>query len=112
MDAGHFVVRQHKPTRWREDNVHPQCQRCNKYGSGEQAKHALFIDRRYGAGRAEYLIEMGDHGESPTWSDKVVLAGYLFNRCQKLGIQKEVNKLRPHHPAAWLELLGDELAKD
>lgn len=34
--AGHFIGRQHKSTRWDERNVNLQCARCNCWGHGEQ----------------------------------------------------------------------------
>lgn len=58
IDAGHFVSRDRKATRWDKKNVHPQCQYCNRFRSGEQHKHGLYIDKRYGAGTAQQLQDI------------------------------------------------------
>tara|TARA_B100000497_G_scaffold73776_1_gene82695 strand:+ start:55 stop:462 length:408 start_codon:yes stop_codon:yes gene_type:complete len=36
LQAGHFQSRRHYSTRWHEDNVQVQCQKCNLYNQGEQ----------------------------------------------------------------------------
>jgi hypothetical protein len=59
MHAGHFVLRDRKPTRWDERNVHAQCPHCNSFRSGEQDEHGRAIDRLYGAGTAAYLQAIG-----------------------------------------------------
>lgn len=35
-DAGHFIGRQHKATRWDERNVHLQARKCNRFEYGNQ----------------------------------------------------------------------------
>ena len=55
MDCGHFQSRKHKSTRWDEINAHVQCKGCNIFKNGEQYKHAIFINKRYGKGTAELL---------------------------------------------------------
>lgn len=54
MDAGHFVSRQYNATLFDEENVHPQCKRCNNQG-GEPESYALYLQRRYGMGMLETL---------------------------------------------------------
>ena len=58
-DAGHFITRDRKATRWEEKNVNAQCPRCNRFRSGEQYEHGLAIDRKYGAGTADRLKRLG-----------------------------------------------------
>ena len=41
IDAGHFQSRGKYATRWNEDNVKPQCKRCNGFRGGEQYLFAL-----------------------------------------------------------------------
>jgi hypothetical protein len=55
MDAGHYISRDRKPTRWNEKNCDVQCPRCNRFRSGEQFAHGRYIDKRYGNGTAEML---------------------------------------------------------
>ena len=52
MHAGHFIKRQHRSTRWRPTNVHPQCPRCNRWMGGQQDEYGHFIIQTYGL--AEY----------------------------------------------------------
>jgi hypothetical protein len=59
VHAGHFVTRDKLSTRFNEKNANAQCPKCNCDGKGEQAKHAIYIDRKYGSGTAESLIELG-----------------------------------------------------
>ena len=35
MQNGHFVSRQHLPTRWHLDNCRVQCVGCNVFGNGQ-----------------------------------------------------------------------------
>ena len=43
IQAGHFMSRKHYSTRWDENNVKPQCVRCNVYRAGEQYKFSLYL---------------------------------------------------------------------
>jgi RecG-like helicase len=58
MHAGHFIPRQHLSTRYEEENVNPQCPKCNMFGAGEQYKHGLFIKKKYGNRRLNRLFEL------------------------------------------------------
>ena len=57
LQAGHFQSRKHYSTRWDELNVHPQCPKCNVFSQGEQYEYAKFLDRTYGEGTADSLVE-------------------------------------------------------
>lgn len=46
--AGHFVRRRHRATRWRLENVNVQCVYCNKYLDGNEGEHGAYIIRTYG----------------------------------------------------------------
>ena len=59
MDCGHFVTRNHKMTRFREDNCNVQCTSCNQFKKGEQFLHGYYIDKKYGKGTAETLVFLG-----------------------------------------------------
>jgi hypothetical protein len=58
--CGHFVPRNRPSCRFKEENAHPQCENCNVAGNGEQAKHAMYIEKRYGQGMAQWLLNYGD----------------------------------------------------
>lgn len=57
MDCGHFMIRSKYATRFDEKNCNVQCTYCNKFQSGRQAEHGIYIDERYGVGTAKSLIE-------------------------------------------------------
>ena len=56
VDAGHFVTRDNMATRWEEENVHAQCQHCNRFKSGKQYEHGLMVDKKHGPGTASKLL--------------------------------------------------------
>lgn len=55
--AGHFIKRQHRSTRWRPTNVHPQCPGDNTYRGGLQDEYARFIVQTYGLPEFNDLME-------------------------------------------------------
>lgn len=59
MDAGHFIQRDRKRTRWDERNVNAQCKHCNRFRSGMQYQHGINIDKKHGKGTAEILSILG-----------------------------------------------------
>ena len=75
MDAGHFVQRQHLGTRYDEQNVNSQCKGCNNknWNQGEQYRHGIAIDQKYGRGVAEYLDEVPRSGNKITRSEYMEL---------------------------------------
>ena len=54
MQAGHFMSRRHRATRWHEDNVQTQCVKCNMFGQGEQFKFGKWL----GDEKANELIQL------------------------------------------------------
>lgn len=56
LDCGHFISREHLNTRWNEQNVHIQCQQCNRFKSGKQYEFSLFIDKKYGLGTSNKIL--------------------------------------------------------
>lgn len=57
MQCGHFVPRNHLSTRFDEKNCNVQCVGCNMFKSGMQYEHGRYIDRKYGEGTADKLME-------------------------------------------------------
>lgn len=55
MDAGHYISRGKYATRWSEDNVHPQCKRCNIFLKGNYTAYALFMIKTYGYSKLQEL---------------------------------------------------------
>ncbi len=54
--AGHFMSRRHRATRWHEDNVQVQCVKCNMFGQGEQYKFGLWL----GEEKSEEMIKLAN----------------------------------------------------
>tara|TARA_R110000851_G_scaffold116827_2_gene243253 strand:+ start:166 stop:573 length:408 start_codon:yes stop_codon:yes gene_type:complete len=55
MQNGHFQSRSFLATRFDEENCQPQCVGCNMFKQGEQYKFSLYLDSKYGEGKAEEL---------------------------------------------------------
>ena len=55
MQCGHFQSRSFLATRFDEENCQPQCVGCNMFKQGEQYKFSLYLDTKYGEGKAEEL---------------------------------------------------------
>lgn len=53
-DAGHFMNRQHKNTRWNEDNVNLQCKYCNMYEGGNAYLYGVALGKR----KADKLVKL------------------------------------------------------
>jgi len=47
MDAGHYVTRARWGTRFDEDNVFPQCRRCNRFEEGRKPEFTRYLRDRY-----------------------------------------------------------------
>jgi hypothetical protein len=54
--AGHFVSRRVNKLRFDEENVNLQCVGCNMFKAGEQYLYGINIDKKYGDGTAEKLM--------------------------------------------------------
>lgn len=90
MDAGHFIKRDRKGTRFNEKNCHAQCKRCNNHRSGEEFAHALAIDRLYGKGTAERLYALGSARCRLTKDDLDRIADEYRNKTKALATDKGI----------------------
>ena len=57
IQNGHFISRKHYATRWDEENVATQCYGCNVMQYGQQYLFAKWIDKTYGEGKADELLQ-------------------------------------------------------
>lgn len=55
VDCGHGIGRQHKATKFHEQNNHGQCKRCNGFEGGKREVYKEEVDKRYGAGTWDKL---------------------------------------------------------
>jgi len=60
---GHYESRGHLPTRWSEDNCHPQCVACNVFRKGNYTEYALWMINTYGAEKLPELKARANSGE-------------------------------------------------
>jgi hypothetical protein len=60
LQCGHYMKRARPLTRYHEKNCHSQCRNCNCFKEGEQGKHGLAIDSKYGANTAQMLADLHD----------------------------------------------------
>jgi len=48
LDSGHFCSRKDQGVLFDEQNCHPQCKNCNKYGNGRPQEYRLWMESVYG----------------------------------------------------------------
>jgi len=65
-DCGHFISRDRIATRWDERNAHAQCRNCNRFRSGEQYAHGLYVANMYGQQVVDELLWKSKHPKSFT----------------------------------------------
>lgn len=87
-DAGHFITRDNKATRWDEQNVNAQGRGDNRFKSGKQFEHGLAIDKKHGPGTASKLL-IKSKGVC-NWQDFELEAmyGYYKNAVKELKTEK------------------------
>lgn len=74
LEAGHYVDRDRKATRWDKRNVKPQCPDCNRFADGRREVFARHIDREHGTGTADTLeaIAQARRGDKLVRSNLIV----------------------------------------
>jgi hypothetical protein len=55
LQAGHFISRKHKATKYHEIGVQVQCVSCNIFGQGMQFVFGRNLDLKFGEGTAEKI---------------------------------------------------------
>lgn len=66
MDAGHFVSRIHKATRWDEENVNGECRACNRMSADHIIWYQRNLEQKIGRDRVDMLIARGR--QTKKWS--------------------------------------------
>jgi len=72
--GGHYIPRRHRATELEEDNINPQCARCNGFLSGNQILYRDNLVKTIGLERVERLENMfrGEQGDEGAM-DKLTL---------------------------------------
>lgn len=55
-DCGHGIPRQHKATKYNEQNNHAQCKKCNGFEGGMREVYKVEMDERYGKGTWDNML--------------------------------------------------------
>ena len=62
IQNGHFISRAKYPTRWHDENCHPQCMRDNIFLRGRYIDYTLYMIDRYGRDRLQELRALSING--------------------------------------------------
>ena len=85
MDAGHFVGRMHKATRWDEENVNGECRACNRMSADHIIWYQRNLEAKIGRDRVDMLIARGRQTKKwSTWELELLIKYY----------KQEVEKLK------------------
>ena len=84
IQAGHFQSRKHMATRWHENNVRPQCVKCNMFSQGEQYLFGLKLEAEIGSTMFEELMKLSKGTEKYSRSDLEYLIDYYKKKVQNL----------------------------
>lgn len=57
MDGGHFISRSYSHHLLREENIHPQCKRCNRFFTGCHDDYRRYMVDMYGEDFVEWLTD-------------------------------------------------------
>ena len=77
--AGHFINRSLKATRWDERNVKVQCARCNNWMEGRQFEFSLKLGMKLAKG----LLSRSTMLWKKTEEEYAVLVAYWKEKCEK-----------------------------
>jgi len=89
-DAGHFIPRQHRSTRYYEKNVHGQCRKCNRFDNGCPAGYAQFLINQYGKNILESLMVVSHQQTRWTRFEVDNIAAEFKKRATQLAKQKGI----------------------
>lgn len=73
MQAGHFISRSKKSTKFNPMNISAQCVKCNFWGAGKQFEHGIALDKKWGNGTAENLLMLSKLPCKRSKSDYLIL---------------------------------------
>ena len=93
MDAGHFIPRQNKSTRYHEKNVFAQCRKCNRFYNGNPAGYAKFLLGHFPPSNPDHsildeLIQLSHQAKKWTQTEINELRDYYKNEAIKLSKEK------------------------
>lgn len=89
-DCGHGVPRQHKATKFHEQNNHFQCTTCNWLEGGKREVYERKVDERYGKGTWNKLLALSRTTYKRTQFDLDVMSKYYRQEFNKLKKEKNL----------------------
>jgi len=84
MQAGHFMSRKHTATRFDEQNVKPQCYSCNCHFYGRQFEFGKNLDKEFGEGTSDTLLQKSRQTQKNTVSELQDLIKLYTNKLEEL----------------------------
>jgi len=92
LQAGHWISRAKKATKYDEKNVHSQCVRCNMHLNGNQSGMWNYIVKTYGAKEPEELMQKSlMFCKRPDLNTIKYLSDEFREKCKKLANEKGIN---------------------
>lgn len=89
-DAGHGIPRQHKATKYHEQNNHFQCKHCNGFEGGKREVYKIAINKKYGPQTWEKLEVMSRMTCKRDWFEIQVMTKYYQEKVKELRKQKHL----------------------
>ncbi len=71
MDAGHFIERTHKGTKFDPNNCWPQCKYCNRHRHGAHSDYRQALVKKIGKQMVEYM-EANKRQTPALWKEKLI----------------------------------------
>ena len=101
IQGGHYIPRGCRITRWLEQNVYPQCNRCNGFLNGNYLMYSYWMNNNHkeDAERLMNLFKKHKQGNAPTIS--VVEKQALYNKWLKKGRELEGKTGENLFPKTW-----------
>ena len=83
-DCGHGIPRQHKATKFNEQNNHLQCKHCNGFEGGKREVYKEQVNKKYGPGTWDKLEVMSRMTCKRDQFEIDVMTGYYKKEADKL----------------------------
>jgi hypothetical protein len=84
MDCGHGIGRQHKGTKYNEQNNHAQCGKCNGFEGGRSDVYKEEMNRRYGPHTWELMLVASKKPKKYTHFELEALTEHYKREADKL----------------------------
>ena len=82
LECGHFRSRRHLTTRWREENAHAQCKKCNQ--AEDIGAYMIAMLNLHGMGVASNIIEMSKASYKFTKDEYKEMYVHYYGRAKEL----------------------------